>query len=87
MDFSILKIFHIFGIVSAWATKAFEDGKVTLTEAVSLAIQLAALLGIPTQIDLPEEVTQDAGKVGESEAALGVMQPRAPQSVKPIVQE
>lgn len=54
MNFSIFKIFQIFGIVSTWATKAFADGVVTLAEAVELAIALCAILGIPTQLDLPD---------------------------------
>jgi len=52
-DFSIFKIFQIFGIVSTWATKAFADGKVTLPEAAELAFDLCAILGIPTQLALP----------------------------------
>ncbi|MBA7607366.1 hypothetical protein ES703_14525 [subsurface metagenome] len=52
-DFSIFKIFQIFGIVSTWATKAFADGVVTLSEAVELAVALCAILGIPTKLDLP----------------------------------
>jgi len=53
-EFSIFKIFQIFGIVSTWATKAFADGKVTLAEAVELAIALCAILNIPTELDLPD---------------------------------
>jgi len=52
-EFSIFKIFQIFGIVSTWATKAFADGVVTLSEAVELAVALCAILGIPTKLDLP----------------------------------
>ncbi|MBA7605379.1 hypothetical protein ES703_12510 [subsurface metagenome] len=64
-EFSIFKIFQIFGIVSTWATKAFADGKVTLSEAVELALALCAILGVPTELDLPdskptEEVIPDA---------------------------
>ena len=64
MNFSIFKIFQIFGIVSTWATKAFADGVVTLTEAIELAVALCAIIGIPTQLDLPDssptmEVIQD----------------------------
>jgi hypothetical protein len=64
MSFNIFKIFQIFGIVSAWSVKAFEDGKVTLIEAVELATQLCALLGIPADINLP---TGDAPKIPEDE--------------------
>jgi len=53
MNFSIFKIFQVFGIVSMWSTKAFADGLVTLTEAVELSVALCAILGIPTQLQLP----------------------------------
>lgn len=54
-NFSIFNIFQIFGIVSAWAVKAFADGKVTLTEAIELAAVLCAILGIPTELTLPDQ--------------------------------
>jgi hypothetical protein len=53
LDISISKIFSIFGIVSTWAAKALDDNKVTLREAVDLVVPIAAVLGVPTQIDLP----------------------------------
>jgi len=46
-------IFQVFGIVSAWATKALEDGKITIIEAGELAEQIGSLLGIPTDINVP----------------------------------
>jgi len=46
-------IFQVFGIVSAWATKALEDGKITITEAAELGAQLGKLLGIPTDVSIP----------------------------------
>lgn len=54
-SFSVFKIFQIFGIVSAWATKAFADGVVTLAEAVELAVSLCAILGITTELELPDK--------------------------------
>jgi hypothetical protein len=57
MGFSIFKAFSIFGIVSAWAAKALEDGKITVTEAAELAVKLAAVLGIPTSIVIPNETS------------------------------
>lgn len=53
MDISIFKIFMIFGIVSTWAKKAFEDGIITIVEAGDLGEQLGAALGIPTSITVP----------------------------------
>ena len=46
-------IFQVFGIVSTWSVKALEDGKITLVEAAQLADQLGALLGIPTDLNIP----------------------------------
>jgi len=46
-------IFQVFGIVSAWAAKALEDGKITITEAAELGVQLGGLLGIPTDVSIP----------------------------------
>jgi len=46
-------IFQVFGIVSAWATKALADGKITITEAAELGAQLGKLLGIPTDVSIP----------------------------------
>jgi len=46
-------IFQVFGIVSAWATKALADGKITIIEAGELAEQIGALLGIPTDVSVP----------------------------------
>lgn len=49
-DISFFKIFMIFGIVSAWAKQALEDGKITLVEAADLGTELGELLGIPVDI-------------------------------------
>ena len=46
-------IFQVFGIVSAWAAKALEDGKITITEAAELGAQIGKLLGIPTDVTIP----------------------------------
>lgn len=69
MSFNIFKAFQIFGILSEWATRALADGKVTLTEAISLVTQLCAVLGIVPELDLPgaehtnEDVIQTNGTV------------------------
>ena len=54
MPISIFKIFVVFGIVSSWAAKALEDGKISIKEAADLATQLGAALGIPTELTVPE---------------------------------
>lgn len=58
MNFSIFKIFQIFGIVSNWATKALADGKITLNEAVDLAMQIAEILGVTIEIEVPTEMLE-----------------------------
>lgn len=62
MDISFFSIFKIFGAVSAWAQKSFDDGKVTIREAVELAEIIAEVLGVPLEIDFtpdePEETEE-----------------------------
>lgn len=67
MQFSIFKIFQIFGIVSNWAVKALADGKVTLEEAVDLVKALCGILGVTPALEIPgaqeivEEVVPESG--------------------------
>lgn len=44
----------VMGVVMTWSASALEDGKVTLKEAVALAQGVCDVLGIKTEIDLPE---------------------------------
>lgn len=67
MDFSIFKIFQIFGIVSTWANKALADGKITLNEAVDLAMQIAAILGVTIEIDVPSEMLETSSEESAEE--------------------
>jgi len=53
MDFSIFKVFRIFGAVSTWSAQALADGKISIAEAVSLAVIIAGILGIQTEIEVP----------------------------------
>jgi len=53
MPIPIFKIFMVFGIVSMWATKALQNGKITLLEGADLASQLGVALGIPTELEIP----------------------------------
>ena len=74
---SPLKIFMIFGTVSAWATKALEDGKITLVEAAELVQELGPLLGVPVHIEAndfatfnpkpPEQQQDDSPPLEEAE--------------------
>jgi hypothetical protein len=66
MKISIFLIFTIFGVVSKWAEKALEDGKITITEVVGLAEDLAQILGVPLHIDMPQpekESTENSDEV------------------------
>ncbi len=68
MNFSIFKVFQIFGIVSNWATKALADGKVTLNEAADLAIKIAELLDVTIEIEVPtgaNDMLSDIAEPGE----------------------
>ena len=71
-------IFQVFGIVSAWAAKALEDGKITITEAAELAAQLGKLLGIPTDVNIPTpaapQIVADAGAEEDAAASEGADQ-------------
>jgi len=53
MDISITTIFAIFGIVSAWAKTALADRKVTLVEGLQLLQNMATLLGVKTELEIP----------------------------------
>lgn len=58
MPISLFKIFMVFGIVSSWASKALEDGKISLLEAADLASQLGTALGIPTELTIPQPTVE-----------------------------
>jgi len=58
MPISIFKIFIVFGIVSTWASRALQDGKISLVEAADLASQLGVALGIPTELGIPEPAAE-----------------------------
>ena len=55
-----LKMFSVLSILVEWSTKALADGKVTAEEALDLGIQLASVLGLPTEIDVPFQQLIDA---------------------------
>lgn len=58
MPIPIFKIFMVFGIVSAWAARALQDGKITLMEAADLASQLGVALGVPTDLTVPQQIVE-----------------------------
>jgi len=67
MPISIFKIFMVFGIVSTWAAKALEDGKISLVEAADLASRLGAALGIPTELAIPNPAAETEEVLPETE--------------------
>ena len=67
MNFSIFKIFQVFGIVSSWCDKALADGKVTLNEAADLAIRIAEILGVAIDIEVPTDADVMASDAAKAE--------------------
>ena len=70
MNLSIFKIFAIFGVVSTWANKAFADGKISVQEGIELVAELADVLGIPLEWDVPEGVRLKVSEIREAHDAL-----------------
>lgn len=54
MKIPIFMIFQFFGVISAWASRALEDGKVTAAEGLELVVALAGILGVQTEFDISE---------------------------------
>lgn len=54
MKIPFLMIFSFFGIISAWASKALEDGKITAAEGFELVVSLAGVLGVTPEFDVSE---------------------------------
>lgn len=84
---SLFKIFTIFGTVSAWAAKALEDGRISLTEAVELAVAIAGLLGIPTDIAVPADEPNPGDPTLVADAGTGDPADAGPPASKPVIQE
>ena len=70
MDLSIFKIFAIFGVVSMWAKKAFADGKISIREGIELVAELATVLGIPLEWDVPQGVLEATEEIRVAHDAL-----------------
>lgn len=47
------KALRIMGVVSEWSAKALEDGKITAEEGMELVVELAKVLDLPTDIEIP----------------------------------
>lgn len=79
MRIPIFMIFQFFGIISSWAVKALEDGKVTAQEGLELVIALSGLLGVRTEFDIndymPKVIEVEMVKEKTDEAADFLSQP------------
>jgi len=82
VDITIFKIFAIFGVVSTWANKAFADGKISVQEGIELVAELADVLGIPLEWDVPEGVLEATQDIREAHDALGRDSPEAEDTVE-----
>jgi len=51
-------IFKFVMVVATWANKALEDGKITASEGLELIAELAAIIGVPLELDVSKEVTE-----------------------------
>ena len=54
MKIPIFMIFQFLGIISVWAAKALEDGKVTAAEGLELVEALAGALGVQVEFDVSD---------------------------------
>jgi len=79
MKIPIFMIFQFFGIISSWAVKALEDGKVTAQEGLELVIALSSLLGVRTEFDIkdymPEAIDVKPVEVEKGEEADFLLKP------------
>lgn len=62
MKIPFLMIFTFFGIISAWASKALEDGKITAAEGFELVTALAKVLGVTPEFDVSEFLSLSSPK-------------------------
>jgi len=81
VDITVFKIFAIFGVVSMWAKKAFADGKISVAEGIELVVELAEVLGIPLEWDVPEGVLEATKEIREAHDALGRDSPDAEDAI------
>ena len=56
MRIPIFMIFQFFGIISAWAVKALDDGKVTAAEGLELVVSLAGILGVQPEFSVSDYI-------------------------------
>jgi len=59
MKIPIFMIFRFFGVISTWAEKALEDGKITAVEGFGLVLALASILGVQTDFNVSDYMPVD----------------------------
>lgn len=67
MKIPFLMIFTFFGIISAWAAKALEDGKITAAEGFELVTALANVLGVTLEFDVSDYISLASEKAKDLE--------------------
>ena len=55
----LFKAFQVMSTISNWSVKALADGKVTLKEATELAEDVCKILGVPLEIDIDKEISDE----------------------------
>jgi len=61
----IFMIFKFVTVIGMWASKALEDGKITATEGLELIGELAMIIGVPLEFDVPEKLTEPVKKIDD----------------------
>ena len=65
MKIPIFMIFQFFGIISAWAARALEDGRITAAEGLELVVSLAAVLGVRAEFNVSDYISPPSDRVDE----------------------
>ena len=47
------KALRVMGVIAEWSAKALEDGKITAKEGMELVVELAKVLDLPPDIEIP----------------------------------
>lgn len=80
MKIPIFMIFQFFGVISAWAAKALEDGKITAAEGLELVVSLAAILGVRPEFSISDFVETAVDVEAVEEIPESVIDPDKPET-------
>jgi len=58
-------IFKFVTVIGMWASKALEDGKISAMEGLELIGELALIIGVPLEFDVPQEITGATEKIDD----------------------